>query len=81
MTDGTKYSAKPGDTVEVSEHHAKTIKNSYYGTSGIMRGGSQFSVGTKIGRWCDPCARLWNAWNTDCPRCGATTEKQEGRAA
>ncbi|MGW7001426.1 hypothetical protein ACWGCW_01015 [Streptomyces sp. NPDC054933] len=76
MADGTKYTAKPGDKVEVSEGHAAYIKKSFYGQSGIMRG-EQFTFGTKRGQYCRPCKRTWNAWNTECPRCGAPTEEQQ----
>jgi hypothetical protein len=77
MADGTgrKYTAKPGDKVEVSENHARMIKKSFYGDAGIMSGSESYAMGTKTGRWCRSCqpARLWNAWNGLCPRCGADT--------
>lgn len=79
MADGKRYSAKPGDYVNVSAGHAAAIKTSYYGQSGIMRGGEQFAVGTRAGRWCRACspARLWNVWNAQCPRCGHDTTIEE----
>jgi len=74
MADGTKYSAKPGDKVEVSESHARYLKTSFYGQSGIMSSGEQMSFGTKRTRVCVPCrGRRWNAWNETCPRCGDAT--------
>lgn len=77
MADGTKYSAKAGDTVEVSDAHAKYIKTSYYGQSGIMAGSEQLSFGTKKTMVCLPCrGRRWNAWNDTCPKCGAETVEE-----
>lgn len=75
MADGTKYTATGGDKVNVSDSHAAYIKNSFYGSSGIMHGGEQFTFGTKKTMVCAPCRRTWNAWNTECPRCGAPTEE------
>lgn len=75
MADGTKYTSKPGDRVEVSESHAKFIKTSYYGQTGIMASGERVSFGTKkvmvCGDGCTPTR--WNAWNKTCPKCGADT--------
>ncbi|MFF4403592.1 hypothetical protein [Streptomyces sp. NPDC001404] len=76
MADGTKYTKGPGDKVDVSQAHADAIRRGYYGQSGIMRGGEQFTLGTKRGMACTPCKRVWNAWNHECPRCGAPTEEQ-----
>jgi hypothetical protein len=79
MADGKKYTARPGDYVNVSDNHARQIKKSFYGGSGIMRGGEQFVIGTRAGRWCRSCApaRLWNSWNATCPRCGAETTEED----
>lgn len=74
MADGRKYSAgKPGGLVEMSNTDAKYLRRSWYGQSGVMRGGPQFTLGTRRGRWCAPCKRVWQAWSADCPRCGKTT--------
>lgn len=82
MANGRQYTAdKPGGKVEVSGRDARFIDTSYYGQgqAGIMRGGPQFTIGTRKGRWCEPCRRLWNAWSHLCPRCGAaTTEHNPG---
>jgi hypothetical protein len=79
MADGTKYTAKPGDYVNVSEGHARAIRKSWYGRSGVMNG-QRLSFGTRRGRWCAACRRLWNAWNIECPKCGAATT-EEGESA
>jgi hypothetical protein len=80
MADGSgkKYTARPGDRVEVSDNHARMIRNSYYGSAGIMSGSEQYAIGTKRGRWCTTCqpARIWNVWNASCPRCGADTTEE-----
>lgn len=78
MADGTKYTSKPGDTVTVSDAHAKYIKTSYYGQSGIMAGGERMSFGTKTARVCgNRCTPTrWNAWNAECPKCGTLTVEE-----
>jgi hypothetical protein len=81
MADGSKYTANPGDYVNVSEAHAKTISKSWYGKSGVMSGGQRLSFGTKKGRYCTECRRLWNAWNSECPRCGGETIDETGVSA
>lgn len=75
MGDGTKYDANRQGRVTVSDEHAPYIKSSQNGQLGIVspRG---LTFGTKKGRRCAPCARLWNAWSTTCPRCGQETEDE-----
>lgn len=79
MADGTKYTGRPGDVVEVSREHARDINKSWYGGSGVMRGEEAYAIGTRTARVCTACAptRRWNAWNTCCPRCGAPTLLEE----
>jgi hypothetical protein len=78
LEDGTKYRAgRQGGTVDVEPQHARAIDR-HYGSLGIMRGGMTFSIGTKTGRFCEPCGREWNAWNELCPRCGGSTERTNG---
>ena len=70
--DGTnQYTAGPGDQVTVSPGHAEYIRQHAASSRG------QFAVGTKRGMRCAPCARIWNAWSTVCPRCGERTEEAE----
>lgn len=76
MANGRQYTAdQPGGTVEVSGRDARFIGTSFYGPgqSGIMRGGPQFTIATRAGRWCTPCKRIWQAWSKSCPRCGGET--------
>lgn len=65
-----RYTARPGDQVSVSPAHAAAIER--FRRSGPSRG-EAFALGTKGGRLCTSCRRLWNAWNELCPRCGAKT--------
>ena len=74
---GVRYSARPGGVVEVADHHATMINSSYYKAAGIMTASEPHHIGTKAGRWCTTCspARLWNAWNHTCPKCGEPTKE------
>lgn len=74
FSDGTKVDGRAG-SAEVTERQARDIDKSWYRRSGVMRGGTQFSFGTKSGRICMPCKRVWNRWNALCPRCGEQTEE------
>lgn len=72
--DGTKYSAsKPGGTVEVSDRHARAINTGQYGDTGFISATAALSFGTKRGQLCETCGRVWNAWNTVCPKCDVAT--------
>ena len=72
--DGTKYTApRPGGTVTVEDRHANAISAGQYGESGFISAKGAVSFGTKRGQWCPACRRVWNAWNTTCPRCGGDT--------
>ena len=74
MQDGTRYSAKPGGTVNVAERHARAVDKQIGGDAGLAyAGGFRGFLGTKKGRWCATCARVWNAWSQECPRCGEPT--------
>jgi hypothetical protein len=79
MAGGRKYTADPGGKVDVDAKDAHYISTSFYGPgqAGIMRGGPQFSIGTRLGRWCAACKRIWQAWSITCPRCGEDTTPQE----
>jgi len=71
---GQKYSARPGGTLDVPQHVADRISKSTAGATGVLRGGELLSLGTKRGRLCRDCRRMWQAWSTTCPRCGEPTE-------
>ena len=71
--DGTKTrSAKPGTSVEISDDQYHALSRSRYAHTGLI-GATQYSFGTRQGRWCTRCNRLWNAWTSNCNSCGAVT--------
>ena len=69
--------------MNVSDVHAAAIDAvPGNGTAGLVSAGlGQFvSGGKKNGRWCLTCqpARLWNAWNAECPKGhGPTVPEQD----
>jgi hypothetical protein len=73
---GQKYSAKPGGSIDVPQSVADRIKKSHAGVNGVLRGGELLALGTRRGRYCAPCRRWWQAWSTECPRCGEPTEAE-----
>lgn len=77
MEDGTRYTApQSGGTVTVADRHAKAVSHlSNAGDGGLVDGRFKGFLGTKKGRWCSGCIRVWNAWNTICPKCGNETEE------
>lgn len=76
--DGTRYKAnKPGGTVEVSDRHADAINTGQFGEKGFISAKGALTFGTKKGRWCVACKRVWNAWSHECPRCGEATTAYE----
>jgi len=78
MANGKRYDAsQPGGTVEMTSADARYVNRSWYGQAGVMHGGPQFTVGTRRGRWCRPCRRVWQAWSSQCPRCGEATSLLE----
>lgn len=74
MQDGTRYAGKPGQRVTVEDRHAKAITKQIGGDGGLAHAGFRGFLGTKKGRWCAACCRMWNAWNRECPKCGGETE-------
>jgi len=74
MQDGTSYTGRPGGHVTVSDEHAKAIRWNVGGDAGLTgHAGFRQFIGTKNGRWCQPCRRVWNRWNSVCVKCGAET--------
>jgi len=66
---------KPGGHITVTDQEARWIANSSNGQLGILSATQALSFGTKKSRLCPSCARLWNAWSAECPRCGAETQE------
>lgn len=73
MQDGTKYSGRPGGHVTVTDEHARAIERTNGGDAGLVQAKYRSFMGTKAGRWCESCRRLWNSWSVACPRCGKDT--------
>lgn len=72
--DGTQYKAdKPGGAVVVNDRHADALNHSQFTEQGLVNAKGAQSFGTKQGRYCQKCRRLWNVWNDTCPRCGEVT--------
>lgn len=75
--DGTKYTAsRPGGSVTVSDRHANSINQGQYGQQDFISAKGTLSFGTKNGRWCTSCNRLWNQWNFTCSKCGSETVEE-----
>jgi hypothetical protein len=73
LQDGTRYTGHNGH-VDVAEHHAAAVERlSTGGDAGLVSARPRSYLGTKKGRRCEPCRRLWNAWSYVCPRCGVIT--------
>lgn len=78
--DGTKYTAdRPGGSVEVTDRHSDAVKGGQFsGDANLLSGAAPLSFGTKRSRRCAPCGRIWNAWSTECPKCGEPTAEWSG---
>ena len=74
MEDGTQYRGREGGSVTVADGHAPFIDRQVGGDAGLV-GSAAFRqfAGTKDGRWCAPCRRIWNRWNAVCVKCGRDT--------
>lgn len=73
---GSSVSGPQGSAVEVTDAQAREIDGSWYKRSNVMNSSQRLSIGTKGGKYCTPCRRLWNAWNETCPKCGEPTENE-----
>lgn len=74
--DGTRYTAKKGGSVVLEDRHARAIQKGVGTASQILTADFSVSIGTKKGRFCSACKRIWQAWSEICPRCGATTQPE-----
>lgn len=77
--DGTTYTGKPGTAISIADHHAAEmgISKRTGSDNGLLSLKEGWSFGTKAGRWCAACRRLWNSWSVTCPRCGEATAPAE----
>lgn len=64
---------RPGGSVEVDDYHARQIRGSSNARLGLISSGQALSIGTRKGRWCDACRRIWQAWSARCPKCDGET--------
>lgn len=75
MEDGTRYTARKGTSVTVSDDHADAVQRYSGGDAAILS--AQFrafaGAGKRLGRWCQACLFLAQAWSVTCPRCGGET--------
>jgi hypothetical protein len=66
----SNYTAKEGDTVYVTDHQFKQIKERTTDPERkAVRSGTD-SIGTRLGKRCVSCSRLWQIWTTKCHTCG-----------
>jgi hypothetical protein len=70
---GEKVTGRPGGSVDVDDRQAAAIRTSQAGKLGVISSSMPTCIGTKGGRRCEPCGRLWNVWSVVCPRCGRDT--------
>lgn len=76
MQDGTRYSGR--GHVDVADSHAKAVENlTTGGDAGLVSARGRTYLGTRKGRRCSRCRRLWNAWSYLCPRCGDVTDPED----
>jgi hypothetical protein len=77
LQDGTRYDApRAGGAVTVSDDHARWING---GDGALVQASGRQFLGTKRGRWCEACRRLWQVWSVVCPRCGEATVPEQER--
>lgn len=74
--DGRTLKAKPGSSIVLEDGDAKRLLNSGHVSAGVISRQSH-RLGTKHGRWCVECRRLWQGWSYECPKCGELTVPEE----
>lgn len=79
MYDGTVYKADraTGHMNVDNEAHARAINQmSGNGDAGLLNGAFRVFGGSKTGRVCPCSLTIWNAWTTECPKCGEPTQPE-----
>lgn len=62
------------DTDPAGKRALEKLRGQDYVAAGLVTGEEKFFPVTKgDGRWCGDCRRLWNRWNSACPKCGRDT--------
>ena len=74
--DGSRYDAKPGTSVELSDVQAARLAKSQHASIGMITLNPGTRLATKGGRRCVPCHFLAQSWSVVCPRCGKDTEEE-----
>jgi hypothetical protein len=75
--DGTKSpEVRQGTSVTISDEHASRLRKSAHASIGMITVDPGTVIGTKKGRWCASCRRLWQAWSDFCPKCGEATQPE-----
>lgn len=77
MADGTRYSGKPGTSVEVDDRHARAVNASQHRSAGVLSATRYARIGTRTGRRCPACHFAAQAWTQTCPRCGTDTIEEQ----
>jgi hypothetical protein len=72
---GETLPANSNGTITLSDNHAARLKSSAHNSIGLVTSQSH-RLGTKAGRWCAGCKRLWQAWSQVCPKCGEGTQPE-----
>jgi hypothetical protein len=70
--DGQTLRSSSNGTITLEDNHASRLLRSAHASTGLVSAQSH-RLGTKTGRWCVSCSRLWQAWTTRCHRCGELT--------
>lgn len=70
--DGRTLPAKAGSTMTLEDNDHARLMKSAHAANGLISNMS-YRLGTKKGRWCAKCLRLWQAWSLTCPKCGRDT--------
>lgn len=71
-----KYTAREGDTVDVTPGQARQIVEKTTAPSWKVPPNSVGIVGTRKGRRCVDCSFLGQSWSVKCPRCGGETKEE-----
>lgn len=73
-SDNSVIDGKSGGTVTLEGPDEKSLLKSQHRAIGLVTP-ETWTIGTKKGRYCVPCSRMWQAWSEVCPRCGCETEE------
>jgi hypothetical protein len=75
--DGRTLPAKAGTSIVLEDHDVARLMKSGHAANGLISRQAH-RLGTKQGRWCLACRRLWQAWSLECPNCHEPTMPENG---